>query len=211
MLGGAGLEVRLLRQRDRLSLRRRSTVVALEGRRQLALARHDVASALRPCRVQRRINARDLTNRTTTAGVGTLFEPQSEVCDQMAFERGVVGLRDRDDRLVEHPTVDRQPLAVLGLDLVRDRHVRVQIRIASARITVGECRRDEPARLDLAGTLLALASEQRLPLQQPERIGDSLVVGLLDHLSYLARRDRPQGRDRLHRRERQIEPRHCRP
>ena len=61
----------------------------------------------------------------------------------MLFEGGVVGLRCRHLRLEQHPAIDGQPAPVEGLDLVRDRDVGVQIRVAGPAVAVGERRRDQ--------------------------------------------------------------------
>ena len=84
----------------------------------------------------------------------------------------------------------------------------MQVRITGTRITVCECRTDQAPRLDLAGTVFALAGEQHLALDQRQRIGNGGIVGGLDHRRHIARSDGPQCADGLHRAERQIEPGH---
>ena len=76
-------------------------------------------------------------------------EPDPSAARQVAFEGGVVGLGRGDDRLVQDPAVDRQPAAVEGLDLVRDRDVGVQVGVAGAGVAVGERGRDQPGDVDL--------------------------------------------------------------
>ena len=66
-----------------------------------------------------------------------------------------------------------------GLDLVRDRDVGVKIRIAGPRVAVRERGRDQAAGLDLAGAVGALAGEDRMRLEERQRIEDGSVVRLL--------------------------------
>ena len=139
-------------------------------------------------------------------GTSTNWTPSA--FSEVGLERGVVGLRRGDDVLMQDRAVDREPLALPGLDLVRHRHMGVQIGIAGAGVAVEERRRDQAAGLDLAGAAGALAGEDRVGLQEVERVEDGGVVRHLDLLRDLGRCDGPQRRDRLRRREGEVEPGH---
>ena len=95
-----------------------------------------------------------------------------------------------------------------GLHLVRDRDVGVQVGVAGAGVAVGERGRDQPGDVDLADPVGALAGVQGVLLDERQRVGDGLVVGLLDLRRDLRWGDRPQGADRLHRGEGQVVPGH---
>ena len=71
-----------------------------------------------------------------------------------------------------------------------------------------ERRPDQATSLDLPGTVLTLASEQHLRLDEVQRIGDRRIVRGFDRVRDLTRRHRPKSRNRLHRAERQVEPCH---
>ena len=68
--------------------------------------------------------------------------------------------------------------------------------------------RDQTAGLDLTGAAGAFAGEDRMGLEERDRILNGSVVGLLDPARDLGRRDRPQRRDRLRRTEREVEAGH---
>ena len=204
----AGLEVRTLRERDRLLRGGAPSVPDGELLGQLALAVLDVGPASRPPCAQRGINTGDLPHRALAARPRYVDELDAEAFSEVGLESGVVGLRRGDDVLVQHGAVYREPLALSGLDLVRHRHMGVQIGIAGAGAAVEERRRDQAAGLDLAGAAGALAREDRMRLQEVNCVEDRGVVGLADLLRDLGRRHGPQCRNRLCRRERQIESGH---
>lgn len=78
----------------------------------------------RPAPRQPRIHPDDLPDRSLRAvAAGPLGEPHPNGGGEMMLEGGVVGLRHTDLRGVQHPPVDRQPLTVHGLHLVRQRDV----------------------------------------------------------------------------------------
>ena len=89
---------------------------------------------------QHRVDALDLPDRTLTRTSGRVDEPDAEELAEAVFERGVVRLGGGSAVLVQHRAVDREPLALTGLDLVRDRDVGVEVRIAGTRVPVQECR-----------------------------------------------------------------------
>ena len=174
---------------------------------QLALATHDVGSTARPRLAQLGVDADDLPDRSLLAIETWPFaELHSERLDQVGLEGGVVGLRRGDDVPVQHAPVDRKPLALLGLHLVRDRDVRMQVWVTGAGVAVGERGGDEATGLDLARAVLALAGEQCVLLDEGQCVRNSCLVGSLDLHRDLRRRDRPQCGDRLHRTEGQVEP-----
>ena len=120
--------------------------------------------------------------------MNTTPSPSISCCSR----RGVVGLRRGDDGLVQDPAVDRQPRARPGLHLVGDRDVGVQVRVAGAGVAVGERRSRSAPRLDLPDAVAPLAGEQRLALEEGQRVGNGGVVGGLDRGPDRGRGDRPQ-------------------
>ena len=60
---------------------------------------------------------------------------------------------------MQHPTIDRQPTPVKGLNLVGDGDMGVQIRVAGATVAVRECGRDQTGDIDLPHTLRPLPGE----------------------------------------------------
>ena len=151
------------------------------------------------------VDADDLAHRPLPGvGIRALREPHPQRVAQVPLERSVVGLRGRDLGLVEQPAVDRQPLPVEGLDLVRDRDVGVQIRVAGAGVAVGERRGQQAADVDLADPVGALAGEQRLGLDEVQRVLDRRLVGALDDRGGPGVGHCPQRGDALHRREGEV-------
>jgi hypothetical protein len=118
-----------------------------------------------------------------------------------------VGRRGGHDMLVQDRAVDRQPLALTCLDLVRNCHMRVEVRVPGPRVTMHKRSGHQAAGLELAGAARAFAGEDRMRLQERERTLHGGVVGLLDLARDLGQRDRPQRRDRLRRTEREVEAR----
>ena len=70
--------------------------------------------------------------------------------------------------------------------------------------------RDQAGDVDLADPVGSLPGVQGVLLEERQGVGDGLVVGQLDLRRDLRWGDRPQGADRLHRRERQVVPAHRR-
>ena len=200
-----GFQGGLLGQMQGLDRSRWPTVVGLELDGELAAPGIDAGPAGRPALVQARVDANDLPDRPLArAGAGTFGEPHPQPVAQMAFEGGVVGLRCRHFRLEQHPPIDGQPAPVEGLDLVRNRDVGVQIRVAGPAVAVSERRRDQPANVDLPDSLRPGPGEQRILLDEPQRIAHGGLMRAFDDRRHGRVGDRPQGGHRLHRRERQV-------
>jgi hypothetical protein len=125
------------------------------------------------------------------------------------FQRGVIGLRRGNIGLEQHPPIDRQPPSIEGLHLVGDRHVGVQIGVAGPAVAMGEPGRDEASDVDLPDPLWTGPGEQGMLLNERQRVLDRGLMGPFDHSRHRRVSDRPQGRDRLHRRERQVIPGNC--
>ena len=165
VLGRAGLQVRLLRQRQRLDRGRGTAVVGPEHRGQLALAELDGLPAAGPHREQPGVHPGDLPHRPAPLRAGAVDEPDPEPVHQARFEVGVVVLGGHHLRLEQHPPVQRQPPPALlrqGLDLVGDDHVGVQVRVPGARVTVVERRRHQPGDGDLPDPALTDPGERHL-------------------------------------------------
>ncbi|OIQ85148.1 hypothetical protein GALL_330100 [mine drainage metagenome] len=127
---------------------------------------------------------------------------------QVVGEHVVVDLRDRYHRVVQGSGVHRQPPTVRALDLVRDHHMGVQVRIPGPGVPVVKRRGQHPTRRALLTPTRASPSEQGRPLDEPQRVLDRGPVGCQDRAPGRVVGHRPQRRDRLRWRERQIEPRH---
>jgi hypothetical protein len=129
----------------------------------------------------------------------------------MVGKKHVVDLRHRHRGPVQHPPIQSPPRAVRALYTVRDHHVSVQLGIAAAAVPVIERRRDHPTGIQLSDAAIAAPGERRVLLDQRQHVGDSVVIGRHDLLlrSHVGRC--PERRDRLHRRERQVEPSDCLP
>ena len=119
-------------------------------------------------------------------------------------KRGVVGFRGGNVGLEQHPPVDRQPASVEGLHLVRDRDVGVQVRVAGPAVPVGERGRNQAPDVDLPDALWPGPGEQGMLLDERQRVLDGGLMGPFDRGRHRRIGDRPQGRHRLHRRERQV-------
>ena len=126
------------------------------------------------------------------------------VVAEVLLQRGVVGLRRRHLRLEQHPPINRQPAPVEGLHLVRHRHMGVQIRIPGPTVPMGERGRDQAADVDLPDALRAGPGEQRMLLNEPQRILHRGLMGPFDDRRDGRVGDRPQRRHRLHRGEGQV-------
>ena len=136
------------------------------------------------------------------------MEPHAEACGELGFEAGVVPLGGRDVGLVDRSAIEGEPSAVPGrlegLDLVADRDVGVQIGVARPGIAVRERRGHQAMGGDLAGAATSDPSEGGLPFEPPKRVGDRGVVRLAHLVGDRRWRERPEHRDRFHRRERQV-------
>ena len=189
----AGLEVRPLRQCDRLLVGRRTAAVLGELAPEHGDPVLDVGTTARPPPHQLRIHAGDLPHRPLPTRTGDVHEPQPQLTVEVGFECGVVRLGRGDDVLMKDRAVDRQPLALPGLNLVRDRDVGVEVRIAGTRVAVHERGRDQPTCLDLACAAGALAGEDRVRLQEVQGLEDGRVVRHLDLPRDVGRCDGPEG------------------
>jgi hypothetical protein len=201
----AGLQRGLLSQLKSFDRGGRPSMIGLELDGEFTTADVDQGAAAGPALVQLRVDADDLPNGPLRRiGPGPFGEPHPQRVAEMLFEGGVVGLRRRHLRLEQHPAIDTQPAPVEGLNLVCDRDMGVQIRIAGAAVAVSERGRHQPVNVDLPDPLRPAPGEQRLLLDETQRIGDGGSVRPLDRRHYGPLGDRPQRRDRLHRRERQV-------
>ena len=207
MLAVAGLQRGLLRQLQHLHPARRPAMIAGEVGGELGPADVDDLPPSRPAPVQPRIHADDLPDRPLRpVPAGPLGEPHPKAGGEVVLQGGVVGLRRRDLRGVQDPAVDRQPPPGQGLHLVRDRDMGVQVRVAGAGVAVGERGGDQPGDVHLAYPARTLPGEQRLILDEPQRLRDRGLMGLLDPRRDRRVGERPQRRHRLHRGERQVVP-----
>ena len=154
VFGVAGLQGGLLGQVERFDRGGWPAMVGLELDGEFAPAGVDQAR-----RLDQRSFSRGSTptisriGRLRRVGAGPFGEPHAEAVAEVLFEGGVVGLRCRHLRLEQDPAVDGQPASVEGLDLVRDRDVGVQVRVAGPAVAVGERGRDQPADVDLPDPL----------------------------------------------------------
>ena len=182
MLRLPGLQGGLLGQVQRFDRGRRPAVIALKGDGQFAAADVDVGAAGGPALVQSGVDADDLPDRPFGRVAAESFgEPDAESAAEVLLQRGVVGLRRRHLRLEQHPPINRQPAPVEGLHLVRHRHMGVQIRIPGPAVPMRERRRHQAADVDLPDPLRTGPGEQRMLLNEPQRILHRGLMGLLDH------------------------------
>ncbi len=199
MLGLPGLKGGLLREIVEFGRGGGPSVPLLEIGDQVALPPRDQPVPLRPPVEQSQVGAFELTNRPFRIAPRTVHEPHPELAGQVLLQCGVVELRHGDVGLEHDPAVDRQPGAVLGrLHLVRDRDVRVQVRIACSGVAMREGRRDDAVGLHLPDAVAAAPGVDRQLLHEAEAVRDGLVVAALDHVGDLRVGQRPQGRHRLH-------------
>ena len=205
MFGLAGLQGRLLGQVQGFDRCGWAAVVALEGDGELTATYVDVGAAGGPALVQAGVDADDLPDRPLGRfAVEAFGEPDAEGGAEVLLQRGVVGLRRRHLRLEQHPPIYRQPAAVEGLHLVRHRHMSMQIRVSGPTVPMGERRRHQAGHVDLPDPLRAGASEQRMLLNEPQRILHRRLMGALNHPRDRRVGDRRQGRHGLHRGEGQV-------
>ena len=205
VFGVPGLQGRLLRQLQRLHRGRRPTMITLKPGRQYTLPVLDQHPPRRPPLVQRRVNTDDLTHRPLTQlRVGSIGEPHPQPVAEMMLQGSVISLRRSHGGFEQHPAVDRQPPPVQGLDLVRHRHMSVQIRITGPGVPVGESGRHQAADVDLPDPVPSLPGEQRVALDEAQRILHGSLMRQFDLRGDLRVGDRPQRRHRLHRGEGQV-------
>jgi hypothetical protein len=178
-------------------------MIILELGGQLAAPGFDVGTAGRPALIQPGIDADDLPDWPLAwVDGGSFGEPHSQAVAEVLLERGVVGLRGGNVGLEQHTAVDGQPPSVEGLYLVRHRNVGVQIRVAGPTVAMGERGRDQTSNIDLPDPLRPGPGKQGMLLNELQRIVDRGLMGPFDHSRHRRIGDRPQGRNRLHRRER---------
>ena len=137
------------------------------------------------------------------------------VVDSGPFDPEPLGQLHAKRRLVEHPgrllcreqlpSIEGEPGAVLGSDLVRDEDVSVELWVSGTRSPVDESGCDEALGVDLEDTVVAAAGEGRVLLQERERRGDRGVVRRKHLVGGRLVADRPQRRDALRWRERERE------
>ena len=154
VLGVPGLQGGLLGQLERLHRGRRAAVFGLERDRQGGPAHVDPRPPLGPDLGQLLGHTDDLADGPLAGGrgrvgVGAGLERHPEPPVQLGLDAGVVPLGRGDGGLEQHPGVQGQPPAggaVRGpdADLVGDRDVGVQVRVAGAGVAVVE-RRGEQA------------------------------------------------------------------
>jgi hypothetical protein len=84
----------------------------------------------------------------------------------MLLERGVVGLRRGNIGLEQHPSIDRQPPSVESLNLVRHRHVGMQIRVTGPAVPMGERSRNQAPHVNLPDPLRTGPGEQGMRLDE---------------------------------------------
>ena len=118
--------------------------------------------------------------RLRRVGAGPFGEPHPQRLAEVLLQRGVVGLRRGNVGLEQHPAVDGQPASVEGLDLVRDRDVGVQIRVAGPAVPVGERGRDQASDVDLPDALRPGPGEQGMLLDERQSVLDRGLMGLFD-------------------------------
>ena len=108
---------------------------------------------------------------------------------------------------VDAPPVKRRPLPVGAEREIRDEHVGVQLRVASARSAMAERRRDEPIALDRLSAAGSAARHRRLALHVSHRVDHCAVVRVANDRTQPVVSDPEQHADALRRRVGQIEPR----
>jgi hypothetical protein len=204
VLALAGIRGRLGEQARLLGEVRRTSVPRRELGRQLLLPGRDHLSLLRPEPGQSRIDADDLAHGPLAAIVRTLGEPHTEPRRQQSLEPRVVTLGHGHRRLVQRPPVEREPSPISGLHLVRDRNVRVQTRVAGARVAVRERDGEQPARVHLLGPAGTDARVDGLALEPADDVAHCSVVRGRDLTCRRRIGQRPQRRHALDRRERQV-------
>jgi len=197
----------LVGERLRLDGGRGATEAPLKLGCDLGLASLDRDSATGPPARERGADAADLPDgNLATDRVVPVGELDSQARDQLGLDAGVVVLGGCHLGRVQQATVEGEPASVLGLHFVADGHVSVEIGVAGSTIAMREGRGDETTDLDLPHAAAADAGVRDLPLQPRQRVGNGSVVCHADVRGNLFRRQRPQGRNGLDRREGEIEP-----
>ena len=193
VLGVPGFQGGLLRQLQRLHRRRRPTMITLKPSRQYTLPVLDQHPARRPTLVQELVDTDDLPHRPLPRiGVGPIREPHPQPVPEMMLQGSVVSLRRSHGRFKQHPAVDRQPVSIDGLHLVRHGDVGVQIRITGAGVAVGERGRDQAGNVDLPDPVSALPGEQCVAFDEGQRILHGSLVRSFDLRGNVGVGDRPQ-------------------
>src|SRR5215213_7661728 len=150
VLGAARLQRRPLRQMEHLNRSWWPAVVALKLAGQLTATGLNAGPPRRPAPIKGRVDTDDLPYRSESRiAVGSFPEADAEAIAEMMLQGGVIGLRRRHRRLEQHPPIDRQPLPVEGLHLVRNSDMSMQVRVAGAGVAVGERGGDQAAYVDL--------------------------------------------------------------
>ena len=107
---------------------------------------------------------------------------------------------------VEVPAVQGSPTPVPSSGEVGDQNVGVQLRVAGSAGAVPERSCDEPVGSGMVDAVASAASPTRLPLQVPDRRCDRCLVRGHYRSAGLPAAEGVEQRDRLGRRERQVEP-----
>ena len=116
-----------------------------------------------------------------------------------------------DGRGVEGATVEGAPFAIMdGLHLVRDHHMRVQMRVTRSRVVVIERRRDHPGHIRLRNRPIAPCRADtgcgNLTLDERNHLRNRRVMRVRNQRLRARVGHRPQYRCGLRNREREIEP-----
>jgi hypothetical protein len=126
VLGLPGFQGGLLRQLQRLQSGWRPTMITLKPTCQDTLPVLDQHPPRRPALIEGAVDTDDLAHRPLTRiGVGPIREPHPQPVAEMLFQGSVVCLRCGHRSFEQHPSVDGQPTAAEGLDLVDNRHMSV--------------------------------------------------------------------------------------
>nr|WP_229670163.1 hypothetical protein [Microlunatus endophyticus] len=184
--------------------------VAIAGK-QLPIAALNIVPPFRKARDQRCGNSNDLSDGTMTLiSSGPLSKRHLKAGSQLVLYPGVVALRERHGGGEQRPPIQGSPLTVQALHLVRNRHMRVQVRVAGTRVPMIEHRRDHPGRIDLRLPLSPGTGIGGIAFQPVDRIGNRRLMSLMDLSTCRYRPQAPQHRNRLHRREDKVITRHRR-
>ena len=185
-LGGVfrrpGGQVRLLGKGDHLHRRRQPPVPAQELGGQVGTQGADLPHPGRPPVVQPRVDTDDLAHRTLphpalrVTGTGAFGEGEAKAGAEFLLEGGVVVLAAGDVEAVEHPGIQRAPIAAVGLDLVRYGDVGVQVGVTGPALPVGEHRHHQTPDLDLGGAAGADPGVAGLGFQPGQGAVDGGVV-----------------------------------
>lgn len=150
-------------------------------------------------------HAVDLPDRDPDARARGSDEPDAEPLHELLLDQGVVALRRGDVEGEQHARVQAAPLPVVAHRLRRDRDVGVQVRVTGAGVQVVEGCRCQAAGVDLLEPAVPGASDRGLLLEPSQRVLPGVRVRLADLLADVVVGQTPQHRDRLRRREYQVE------